>query len=401
VGLDLRSLASPDITQTDALGNATGTFKEQDLAVTLGGALGWGDLSLGVSGRWVQQSLAGLSRSGAEADLGAAWQPLPGWRLGVAAQHLGAYGAYGSVADPAPLMLRGGLGWEGAFDSGLSLSLEADGVQPQGGSLQMRGGAELGWSVLFLRLGGLWSQDYDSRQTATLGVGLKLGEVTLDYAFADLTGLGATQRFGLSWRPGAVLGARPRGVPSHLRALRQGADLQLSWTPVAGSRGYWVYVRKAHDGDPQRLGKAPLQASSVRLRRAAGMGDLGLAVSSIDEGGSEGPRSDELRMGVAQASSEALEAPQAVRLIKQGAKRILTWAPGSGGDGQRFVVMAGRRSGSGYVALGAPQEASSLELDPRQEWKEARFVVVQALRRPSDGPAQDSPLSDEVVVSPR
>ena len=401
LGMDVRTLASPQIPQTDALGNQTGTFNEQDLAVSLGGGMSWGDLALGVTGRWVQQQLAGYSSSGPEADVGLAWQPWPGWRVGAAAQHLGTLSAYSAVADPTPMLLRGGVGWEGAFDSGISLSMEADAEQPRGGSVQVRGGAELGWSVLFLRLGGLWSQDYDARQTSTLGVGLKLGEVTLDYAFADLTGLGATQRFGISWRPGAVLAARPRGVPSRLRALRQGEDLQLSWSPVAGSRGYWVYVRKAHGADPVRLGKAPIQASSVRLRRAASMGDLGLAVSSLAEDGSEGPRSDELKVEAHQSSAEALESPQAVRIIRQGGKRILTWAPGAGGDGQRFVVLAGRRSGSGYKALGPPQEATRLELDPAHEWKDVRFVVVQALRRPADGTSQESPLSDEAVLSPR
>ena len=225
LGLGLTTLGSPAITQTDAAGNAIGTFNQQDLALSLGGAWAWRTLSLGLTGRWVQQQLAGYSSSGAEADAGLAWQPWPGWHLGAALQHAGSLSAYGSVADPDPLLLRQGLGWEGAFEDGISLSLEADAVEPSGGSLQVRGGAELGWSVLFLRLGGVWSQDYDSRQTSTLGVGLKLGAVTLDYAFADLTGLGATQRFGLSWRPGAVLAARPHGVPGDLRALRRGQDL--------------------------------------------------------------------------------------------------------------------------------------------------------------------------------
>jgi hypothetical protein len=398
--LGVTSLSSPDIPQTDAQGDQSGTFKAQDLAVSLGGALSWGQLSLGLTGRWVQQQLAGFSSSGPEGDVGLAWQPVPGWHVGAAAQHLGTESAFGSVADPSPVTLRGGVGWEGAFDSGFTLSLEADAVQPDGGSLQLRGGAEAGWSILFLRFGGLWSQDYDSRQDATLGLGLKLGSVTVDYAFADVAGLGATQRFGLSWRPGAALAAKPQGVPGRLRADRKGDDLKLTWDAVPGSRGYWVYVRRA-GADPQRLGKAPIQGTSVRLHHAAAMDDLGLAVSSMADDGAEGPRSDELKLGAHQASSVALEAPQAVRVIKQGGRRYLTWAPGAGGDGQRFVVLAGRRSGSGYAPLGPPQEATRVELDPRHEWNEPRYVVVQALRRPGDGSSQESPLSQELLVGPR
>jgi len=237
LGLNVVELASPQVPQTDALGNQIGTFGEQDLAVALGGAMSWGSLSAGLTARWVRMTLAGYGAGGAEGDLGLAWQPLPSWHLGLALQHLGSYSAYGSVADPTPMLLRGGLGWEQAFDNGLSLSLEADAVDPRDGTLQLRGGGELGWSAFFIRVGGLWSQDFDSQQTSTLGAGVRLGDVTLDYAFGDFTGLGATQRFGLSWRPGAVLAPRPRGVPSGLRALREGGDLLLSWWQAARAIG--------------------------------------------------------------------------------------------------------------------------------------------------------------------
>ena len=170
---------------------------------------------------------------------------------------------------------------------------------------------------------------------------------------------------------------------------------------MAGSQGYWVYVRRAHAADAQRLGSAPLQASTVRLKHAAALGDLGLAVSSVARDGSEGPRSDELRVGAGQASAETLQAPQAPRLLREGGQRVLVWAPGGGGDGQRFVVLAGRRSGSGYAPLGPPQSATRLVLDPGHAWSSVRFVVVRALRQPADGPSQESPLSAEVVVSPR
>jgi len=299
------------------------------------------------------------------------------------------------------MLVRGGLGWEQAFDNGLSLSLEADAVDPRDGSPQLRGGGELGWNVFFIRVGGLWSQDYDSQQTSTLGAGVKLGDVTVDYAFGDFTGLGATQRFGLSWRPGATLAPRPNGVPSGLRALRDGNDLLLSWTPVAGSQGYWVYLRRAHGADPQRLGKLPIQGASVRLHKAAALGDLGLAVSSIAEDGSESPRSDELRVEAGQGSAEALGAPQAVQLSREGGKRVLSWVPGSGGDGQLFQVFASRRSGSGYAPLGQPQQATRFELDPDHAWREVRFVVVRALRQPAGGKLQESPFSMEAVVAPR
>ena len=401
LGLNVVDLSSPQVPETDASGNQIGTFNEQDLAVGLGGAMSWGSFAAGVTARWVRMTLAGYGAGGVEGDLGLAWQPLPSWHLGLALQHLGSYSAYSSVADPAPLLLRGGLGWERAFDNGLSLSLEADAVDPRDGSLQLRGGGELGWSVFFIRVGGLWSQDYDSQQTSTLGAGVKLGDVTVDYAFGDFTGLGATQRFGLSWRPGATLAARPSGVPASLRALRDGNDLLLSWAPVAGSQGYWVYLRRAHWADPQRLGKLPIQAASVRLHKAASLGDLGLAVSSIAEDGSEGPRSDELRVESGQAAAETLQAPQSPQLSRQGGKRVLSWVAGAGGDGQLYQVMASHRSGSGYAPLGQPQAATSFELDPEHHWKEARLVVVRALRQPAGGKLQESAFSKEVVVAPR
>ncbi len=64
-----------------------------------------------MTARWVRMTLAGYGAGGAEGDLGLAWQPLPSWHLGLAVQHLGAYSAYSSVADPTPMLVRGGLGW--------------------------------------------------------------------------------------------------------------------------------------------------------------------------------------------------------------------------------------------------------------------------------------------------
>jgi len=402
--LSLVSLSTPDVAQTDAFGNQTGsTFKEQDLAVAGGYGYALGPWSAGLAVRSVSLSLAGYTESGAEGDLGLGYAFPLGWRLGLALQHLGSLGAASSVADATPMTLRGGLGWKGSLPHGFALALDADVAQPNDSSLEILGGGELNWSLVYLRVGGEWSQDWDSRQTSTLGAGFRLGDVGVDYAFAEITGLGATQRFGVSWRMGAAhaaasAAAEPEAAPGHLAVRRDGDDLVLSWDPLPAAQGYWVFLRRSRAGALERVGKEPIQVNHVRLKRAALL-DIGLAVAAAGADGAQGSLSAELHVRAGQAL-EPLTAPSNLRLADVDGKRKLAWDPAKGGGTVRYQVLVSQSQGSGYAAVGRPLAGTQATIGEASV-KKTVYVVVQALRSESGAPDERSAYSNELAVEPR
>jgi len=400
--LSLISLSTPEVAQTDALGLQTGTFKQQDMAYSGGVAGSWGHWSAGLLGRGLSRAIAGYSYSGMEGDVGLGWAFLPGWRAGFAVQHLGSLSALADVADATPLTLRGGIGWEGVFSNGLGLSVESDVVQPNDSSLQVRSGAQVGWSMLFLRLGGQWSQAWDGRQPFTAGAGFRWGDLQLDYTFADVVGLGTSQRFGLSWRPGVKPAARRIGPPTQLKAKRMGPDLAVTWEAQPEAKGYWVYIRKVANGNIERMGKAPLLTAQVRLKGAGRATELGLAVQSVDLEGRLSEIGPEIRVRAGQSGAEQLAAPLGLKMedATDGKKR-LSWQAASDEPGVVFLVLMSRRSGDGYAPLGKPQAGTSVLLSGASLGKDTRFFVVQALKQNEGGGLLESPFSKEWVLNPR
>jgi hypothetical protein len=393
-GLSVLSLSTPDIPMTDFSGAQTGTFKQQDLALSGGLGLGWGGFSVGALGRGLQRNLAGFSYSGAEADLGAAWSS-GGLRLGAAAQHLGSLGALSQVADPSPMTFRGGLAWVHNNPTGLSFVGELDGVQSRDAAPQARLGVEAGLSYFFARAGTQVSSAYDGRQPFTLGLGVRLASWELNYAFADIQGLGTGHRFGLNWRlDGAYGGRKDLQAPRGLAMKKEGQNLLLTWDQAEHAAGYAVYLRKTKDGALARAGKTGAKQRQLRLKNAAKLPDLGLAVATLDGDGQESPLSDELRVKAGQEKAELFLAPQNLRVREEDGRKVLAW-DGPPGEAN-FQVLASRRNGSNYAVLGRPTVKREMQLPA--DWKETRFVVVQALRV-SDGEA--SALSKELEVKNR
>jgi hypothetical protein len=398
-GLSVLSLSTPDIPSTDSSGAVIGTFKQQDTAVSAGFGLAWGSLSLGLLGRGLQRSLAGYSYQGGEGDVGLAWRPWGGWRLGLAAQHLGSLGALSEEADASPLTFRGGLGWTHDDPEGLSFVGELDAVQPRDASVEARFGMEVGWSYFFARAGAQWSDDYEGRQPFTVGAGLRVSSWQLDYSFADLQGLGEAQRIGLSWRIGGAYGGR-KGLqaPQGLAVKKDGADLVLTWKAAPDALGYAIYLRKGQDVDLLRSGTTKAGQTRLRLKKAAGLPLLGIAVSVLGEDGQESALSDELRVTAGKDQSEILR-PTGLRLTTEGGKRILHWDGGTGPT-LSYQILASRRRGSGYAPLGNPTVQLQKALPGADEWKETHYVVVQALRQNPEG-QEASALSTELDVLPR
>lgn len=401
LGLSILSLSTPDIPSTDITGAVVGSFKQQDLAYS--GGFGWerGSFSVGLLGRGIQRSLAGLTYSGVEGDVGLAWNVWGGFRLAAAAQHLGSLGALSEAADPTPMTFRGGLAWSHQVPRGLALTTEIDGVQSRDSSPQARLGFEAGWSYFFGRAGTQLSQAYEGRQPFTVGAGIRYSSWQLDYSFADLQGLGSAQRFGLSWRlDGAIRGRKDLAAPSGLVAKRDGKTLNFSWQPVPEAAGYAVYVRKGPQASLVKVGRASASSPKTRLKQAA-EAELGFAVASLTEDGQESPLSEELTINAKDAKVEAILAPKHLRIEKVEGEWWLRWDPTPTTGDVSYQLLVGRRSGSAYAPWGKPTYQTQKLLPKGDDaWKEARFVVIQTLRDGAKGQEQ-SGLSDELNVLPK
>lgn len=152
--------------------------------------------------------------SGFAGDAGLQWKtPLPGLRLGGAAQNLGPGVRFDRETDPLPLTWRGGVAWlwgspelrEDSAESYLSatrllLTLEAIKVRDE--RVVAAGGAELSMDfgrATSVALRGGWRANTGA-DGINLGVGLREGRYSLDYAMADKRSLGQVHHATLSVR---------------------------------------------------------------------------------------------------------------------------------------------------------------------------------------------------------
>ncbi len=182
------------------------------------GHLAWslelpGGLSVGATGKHYRFELAQEARAaGFAGDAGAQWRtPVPGLSLGAAAQNLGPGVRFEQESDPLPLTTRGGASW--SWKSAEAKELEsyltvtrflasAEAIKTideavigaLGSELAMDFGAE---TSIALRAGWRLNSDY---ARLTLGVGMREGRFTLDYAMAEKRALGQTHHVGFGVR---------------------------------------------------------------------------------------------------------------------------------------------------------------------------------------------------------
>ncbi len=157
-------------------------------------------LALGLGGKWVHEAIDTLTSEGFAGDAGALLSPREGLDLAVAGQNLG-----GSLHGASlPALLRAGASYAVPLsrDNGISLLGEAA-VPPADGSATSAGGAlEYAYAkTLFLRGGWRWQgggAGGDDDGGLTLGVGLRLLLLTVDYAYVDKGSLGTSSQFSLA-----------------------------------------------------------------------------------------------------------------------------------------------------------------------------------------------------------
>lgn len=200
----------------DAAGNATSDYS----ASSLGASLGWGmhlatELSLGAAVKLNRQDLAGESFNAAALDLGALWSPNGDLTLGAAYTGLGVGVAGSDLAQGVNLGASTYLWKGGNFQWLLSFSGEA--LTHSDSSLHA--GLEATFYQM-LSLRGGFGHNLTHPATAetapgwTLGIGAKIAELSVDYAFVPMSDIGNLQRISLTYAFGACTPSSSKRVSS-------------------------------------------------------------------------------------------------------------------------------------------------------------------------------------------
>jgi hypothetical protein len=164
--------------------------------------------------------LADTSANDFAADLGVqAIYPKPvlgsTLRFGAVVQNLGPGMKFISQSDPLPRTFRVGMAAVQMLDKKLNLSL--DYAKPNFDTGYVSGGAEF-WVVRFLALRVGYTGNHAEGLGVRAGVGLRVKDVSFDYAYAGDGELGMTHRYELSVRFGEP---RPILTPEERKILAQ------------------------------------------------------------------------------------------------------------------------------------------------------------------------------------
>jgi len=203
-GLRLLHLSYGELTKVDRTGNAGGTFGAGDfsLYLTAAGTFGWG-FSLGAGLRAIYSYIGDYTADAYALDLGFLWRaPWKRTSFGLALVNVGfVRKGYRGHKDALPVALRAGFSHLLAH---LPVVLVGEAVLPNDNLPYLSGGGEayIG-RALTLRLGydGRAARDSEDKYGGlSVGFGLVLRGVQLDYAYSLFGELGEVHRVSLSGR---------------------------------------------------------------------------------------------------------------------------------------------------------------------------------------------------------
>jgi hypothetical protein len=199
VSVGMSVLDYDDLDGYDEDGLSTGSYGAGGYAGQLGLAYADGPFAFGASGRFASQNIAGFNTFGFFGDAAASFVLNRYFRFAAAATNLGWIAPYEDVGEPAPLAVQGGvtvhipLWWEGfAADISADLYRRAD-TEMQG----LFGLEVLYRQILSFRLG-YALQEEDALPSA--GLGIVLGPLSAEYAYASKAAAWGNHHFGLGLR---------------------------------------------------------------------------------------------------------------------------------------------------------------------------------------------------------
>ncbi len=206
----LTYFSAGDLEGRDDLGNPTGDFTARDLALTAGRGFGAGRFRFGAALKYIGQKIDDSSAHAAASDLGLLYRAGDsGWKFGAALVNLGTEVKFRDESFPLPLTFMAGasLALKGApavlaaqldFPNDADAALRLGGEYAATGSFRLRAGYKTSSSrdrdaILGRELGG-GATGVSSLFGFYAGVGLDLGNFTLDYAIAPYGDLGSAHR---------------------------------------------------------------------------------------------------------------------------------------------------------------------------------------------------------------
>ncbi|HEX7545764.1 MAG TPA: PorV/PorQ family protein [Gemmatimonadaceae bacterium] len=192
-----------------------GTVTAQDMAFMLGYGIAFGsrrELRVGAELEYARQAVASYSGGAMAGGIGAAYSLPNGWDVSAALQHMGSSLTLAAVSAPLPLTWRAAVAAPMLRTDAFTLRPMAEARQVSGAEVTGVLGAEGTWrtgtngTTLSARAGYAFRGSTDARAPLTVGAGITLGRLQVDYAYEgfDLVG-GATNRVGVRFA------ALPRG----------------------------------------------------------------------------------------------------------------------------------------------------------------------------------------------
>jgi len=209
--LDLGSVDEVVCNGCGGRGTSTGQrLSASEQAFALAGALdlGGGRASVGAAVNYYSTTLAEASGGAASFSAGLRARLTQRLAVGASVQYLGGDVDVGGFGAPLPRTVRAGAEFRplGPAHERLHLLAAADFAATRGAPGELGGGMEVGWSnpasqVLTVARLGLASRaggDFATRPV-TVGVGLRVRQVALDYAYQGSAVLGSQHRLGLTF----------------------------------------------------------------------------------------------------------------------------------------------------------------------------------------------------------
>lgn len=206
LGFGILYSGAGDVIETDDTAVEQGKFSPNDQAASLGWAHKFGFGSLGASAKYIRSTILDSAQTAA-LDLGAASRGYFNDKLHVelAALNLGGKLKYETESEDLPTNIRAGAAYR--FTRTLLLATEL--VFPKGNNSYLSGGtewtlAESKTSAVLLRAGfnGRRNKDLNGAGVSG-GMGIKLGNWRLDYAFVPYGELGDTHQISISFMTAA------------------------------------------------------------------------------------------------------------------------------------------------------------------------------------------------------
>jgi len=221
IGASLDYQSFGPISGYDAHDNPTGNVNAYSGVATIGG--GWlGDFwSAGFNAKAIKGSLADVSATGFAGDLGLNLiyprEILGGTLRGAATvRNLGTGLKYLQDNDPFPTEYRVGVAVVQMLDQKLNLSMDYGKARDNTGAIYT--GAEF-WLIRYIALRVGYAGNHTESNGLRVGLGLKLKDLSFDYALTQDGDLGLSNRYELTYRFGAI---RPVLTPEERRILRRG-----------------------------------------------------------------------------------------------------------------------------------------------------------------------------------